>query len=507
MAKRSGARVRQVKDDAAKATRQTADTVKTAGHTTEQSIKTVDRTVKSAHQATDTTVKSVGHAEKTVKQSVRSAEKGIKATAKGTVKTAQKSIKTAEKTAKTTVKTTQQAAKAAQKTAQAAAKAAKMAAQAARTAARATVRSIRIVVKATISAVKAIIAATKALVSAIAAGGWVAVAVILIICMVALLVCSVFGIFFSSENGVSENGMTMKAVVSQINGEFTDELIRIQNEVPHDDYDITADRAEWKEVLAVYAVKTNTDPDNPLDVATIDDEKVELLREIFWDMNTIDYWVETIEHTSTSTDADGNTTTDTWYEYILHITVTSKTASEMAEQYGFNDKQKAQIEELLRPEYDSMWRAVLYGSSTGSTDIVEVAISQIGNVGGEPYWSWYGFSSRVEWCACFVSWCANECGYIEAGVIPRFAGCQSQGIPWFKAAGQWQDSGSGYIPNPGDIIFFDWEVDGESDHVGIVEYVEDGIVHTVEGNSSDSCRRRSYSINSSVIVGYGTPAY
>ena len=187
--------------------------------------------------------------------------------------------------------------------------------------------------------------------------------------------------------------------------------------------------------------------------------------------------------------------------------VTSKTAAEMAEQYGFNDEQKAQLEELLRPEYDSLWRAVLYGSLSGSTDIVEVAISQIGNVGGEPYWSWYGFDSRVEWCACFVSWCANECGYIEAGIIPRFAGCQSQGIPWFNAVDLWQDSGSGYIPNPGDIIFFDWEGDGESDHVGIVEYVEDDRVHTIEGNSSDSCRRRSYSINSSVIIGYGTPAY
>jgi len=241
-------------------------------------------------------------------------------------------------------------------------------------------------------------------------------------------------------------------------------------------------------------------------VITIDEEKVELLRTVFWDMNTIDYWIEEIEHTSTNTDEEGNTTTDTWYEYILHITVIGKTAAEMAEQYGFNDEQKAQLEELLRSEYDSLWRAVLYGSLSGSADIVEVAISQIGNVGGEPYWSWYGFDSRVEWCACFVSRCANECGYIEAGIIPRFAGCQSQGIPWFNAVDLWQDSGSGYIPNPGDIIFFDWEGDGD-DHVGIVEYVEDDRVHTIEGNSSDSCRRRSYSINSSVIVGYGTPAY
>ena len=91
-----------------------------------------------------------------------------------------------------------------------------------------------------------------------------------------------------------------------------------------------------------------------------------------------------------------------------------------------------------------MWSCVVYGSSIGSTDIVQVALAQVGNVGGQPYWSWYGFNSRVEWCACFVSWCANECGYIESGVIPKFAGCESEGVSWFKTCGLWQDGG--YTP-------------------------------------------------------------
>ena len=162
----------------------------------------------------------------------------------------------------------------------------------------------------------------------------------------------------------------------------------------------------------------------------------------------------------------------------------------------------------MADENNSLWSQVLYGITGGDGEIVTVALSQVGNVGGEPYWSWYGFSSRVEWCACFVSWCADQCGYIEAGVIPKFAACASQGVPWFQERGLWQDNS--YEPRPGDIIFFDWDdggQDGQSDHVGIVEKVENGRVYTVEGNSGDSVRQNSYPIGYYEIYGYGTPAY
>lgn len=129
-------------------------------------------------------------------------------------------------------------------------------------------------------------------------------------------------------------------------------------------------------------------------------------------------------------------------------------------------------------------------------------------VSGQPYWSWYGFNSRVEWCACFVSWCANECGYIDAGVIPKYAGCVN-GVQWFKDRGQWLDGSA--EPAPGMIIFFDWAdesgQDGLSDHTGIVQKVENGKVYTVEGNSGDSCRVNEYSIGYYEILGYGAPAY
>ena len=119
-------------------------------------------------------------------------------------------------------------------------------------------------------------------------------------------------------------------------------------------------------------------------------------------------------------------------------------------------------------------------------------------MGGQPYWSWYGFDYRVEWCACFVSWVLNQAGYSE----PKFAACQSQGIPYFSSKGRWANRGYKDIA-PGDVIFFDWEGDGSSDHVGIVIGTDGNRVYTVEGNSSDACKIRDYDLNSSVIMGYG----
>ena len=209
-------------------------------------------------------------------------------------------------------------------------------------------------------------------------------------------------------------------------------------------------------------------------------------------------------------DGHGNIveTESTVTQTYLYITVSHKTAEEMAAQYGFNEEQKGYLAELLADENNYLWSQVLYGITGGDGQIVTVALSLVGNVGGQPYWSWYGFNSRVEWCACFVSWCANECGYIDAGVIPKYAGCVN-GVQWFKDRGQWLDGSA--EPAPGMIIFFDWAdesgQDGLSDHTGIVQKVENGKVYTVEGNSGDSCRVNEYSIGYYEILGYGTPAY
>ncbi len=145
--------------------------------------------------------------------------------------------------------------------------------------------------------------------------------------------------------------------------------------------------------------------------------------------------------------------------------------------------------------------------ATAQGEIVAVALTQIGNSGGQPYWSWYGVNVRIEWCACFVSWCADQCGYIDLGIVPKFASCTS-GMNWFKGKDQWK--ANDYIPASGDLIFFDWAKngqDGSPDHVGIVERVEDGTVYTVEGNSGDAVRQRSYPVGYYEILGYATPTY
>ena len=488
---------KQAEKQAARKTRQAADKISEPVRTLRQergAVKTLDRGKKS--------IKTVDRGRKTIKQA--------SSTAKGTVKTASKSIKTAEKTAKASIKTTQQAAKAAQRTAQATARAAKATAHAARAAARAAVAAAKVAAKATIAAVKAIIAATKALIAAIAAGGWIAVLVIVIICLIGLLIGSCFGIFFSGED--SGSGYTMQNVVQEINDDYQQQIDTTKANLSHDVLEMSGSRAVWPEVLAVYAVKTTTDPDNPQEVATMDDSKKAILTDIFWEMNQISSRTETRTETVITETDDGNgnivETETTVTQTYLYITVSHKTAEEMAAQYGFNEEQKEQLAELLAEENRSLWSAVLYGIYTEDGAIVSVALSQVGNVGGEPYWSWYGFSSRVEWCACFVSWCANECGYIDTGVIPKYAGCVN-GVQWFKDRGQWMDGSA--EPAPGMIIFFDWNdengQDGLSDHTGIVEKVENGRVYTIEGNSGDSVRQNSYPVGHYEVLGYGCPDF
>lgn len=214
----------------------------------------------------------------------------------------------------------------------------------------------------------------------------------------------------------------------------------------------------------------------------------------------------------TYTDEDGDTHE---YEYrILYVKLESRPISSLAT-------------ELLTPEQLEMYQVyrqtlgnkplIFGGGSTNTSDsesldgvefvngtrpgnpeLVELAKRQVGNVGGQPYWSWYGFNSRVEWCACFVSWCYGQMGSSE----PRFAACQSQGIPWFQSHGQWGARGYDNLA-PGDAIFFDWDLDGRADHVGIVIGTDGSRVYTVEGNSGDACKIRSYDVNYECIKGYG----
>ena len=214
----------------------------------------------------------------------------------------------------------------------------------------------------------------------------------------------------------------------------------------------------------------------------------------------------------TYTDEDGN---EHEYEYrILHVKLESRPISSVATElltpaqldmyqvyrqtlgnkpliFGGGSTNTSDSESLEGVEF-------INGTRPGNPELVELAKRQVGNVGGQPYWSWYGFNSRVEWCACFVSWCYGQMGLSE----PRFAGCQSQGVPWFQSHGQWGARGYDNLA-PGDAIFFDWDLDGSADHVGIVIGTDGSRVYTVEGNSGDACKIRSYDVNYECIKGYG----
>ena len=354
------------------------------------------------------------------------------------------------------------------------------------------------VAKGVSAAAKAAAGAARSLGSLLLAGGGAALAVVLLVCLAGLVVGSAFGIFFSGED--SGSGQTIHTAIRAINQEYEDRLEGVRASHPHDALEMSGARAAWKEVLAVYAVKTTTDADGA-DVASVDEKKIQHLSEVFWEMNQIAASVEA--RTETNEGAEGEAVeVET---AVLVITVSHKTAWEMADQLRFDQNQREQLRELLSEEYDGLWNELLYGIAGGSGDLVAVALSQVGQVGGEPYWSWYGFGSRVEWCACFVSWCAGQCGLLEDGVIPKFASCGA-GVNWFQSRGQWLDGTA--TPEPGMIIFFRWYGSDSliADHVGIVERVENGRVYTIEGNSNNMVRQNSYPVGYGEIKGYGVVA-
>ena len=448
-------------------------------------------------------IKTRQQSRKTIKTTARNAEKAVKSTAKGSVKTAERGVKTAQATSKATIKTAEQTAKATKEAAKASAKAAQKAAQAAKATAKATAEATKTAVRATIAAVKVIIAGTKALISALIAGGWVSVVIILIVVLLGCAV-SLFGggggsnaytpvsaeveayepliQKYAKQYGIPEYVELIKAVMMKesggrgldpmqaAEGSFNTRYPHEPNGIQDPEYSIQCGVQELKAALI------SAEVENPIDM-----EHIKLALQGYNFGNGYISWAKT--------NYGG-------YSYANAVEFSTMQAQRLGwESYG-DTQYPAHV---LR--YYPYGRAFTSG---GNQAIVEVALTQLGNEGGQPYWSWYGFDGRVEWCACFVSWCADQCGYLDSGIVPKFAGCVD-GANWFKGNGQWQDRN--YEPTAGTIIFFDWENDGETDHVGIVEKCENGVVYTVEGNSGDACRQNQYSVGSSSIYGYGIPAY
>ena len=456
--------------------------------------------------AANSLIKTRQQGKRTIKTTARNAEKTVKTTAKGTVKATEKGVKTAKATSKTAIKTRSQTVKAAQKTAKASAKAAQKAAQTAKATAKATAEATKATVKATIAAVRAIIAGTKALISALIAGGWIAVVIILIVVLLGCAV-SLFGggsdstsytpvsaeveaytpliQKYAKQYGIPEYVELIKAVMMQesggkgsdpmqaAEGSFNKRYPHEPNGIKDPEYSIECGVQELKAALI------SAEVENPIDM-----ERIKLALQGYNFGNGYISWAKT--------NYGG-------YSYANAVEFSTMQAQRLGwEKYG-DTQYPAHV---LR--YYPYGRAFTSG---GNQAIVEVALTQLGNEGGQPYWSWYGFDGRVEWCACFVSWCADQCGYLDSGIVPKFSLC-SDGVGWFNGNGQWQ--GKDYEPKAGDIIFFDWSndgQDGDADHVGIVEKCENGVVYTVEGNSGDACRQNSYPVGYYEILGYGCPRY
>lgn len=267
--------------------------------------------------------------------------------------------KSTVKNTKTAIKTSKEVAKKTEKTAKETIKASKRATQIAKETAKRTAQGVKVAIKTTISAIKTIIAGTKALVAAIVAGGWVAVIVIIVICLVALMCSSIFGIFFSSQK-TSANSITMNTVVAECNQEFSDKLQSIQDSNPHDDYVLEGSMASWKDVLTVYTIKQSNGV-NQQDVMTIDDNKKNVIKQIFWDMNSLTSEVKDEMVTEQGTNADEMP--KQVQKKVLHIKINTKTIEQMKNDYHFSPAQNKQLAELTDNKYASLWNGVIYGAT------------------------------------------------------------------------------------------------------------------------------------------------
>ena len=443
------------------------------------------------------TVKTFERGEKTIKTVNASVKTSGKAAVKGTGKT----IKTAERTGHSAVRTTEVAARTAGQGARAAVLTTQRTAAAARQAAIAAVQTAKAAAKVTAAAVKAVIAATKALVSAILAGGWIVVLILVIVILFGALFSMVGGSNSSTVTPVSAEVEAYEPLIRQYARQYGIEeyvelikAVMMQESGGQGTDPMQASECGYN---TRYPNTPNgiTDPEYSIDVGI--QNLAACLREAGVespvDMNNIKLALQGYNYgngyISWAKENYGG------YTYANAVEFSTM----MAERNGWSGYgDKEYVSHVLR--YYVFGRIP---TGTGSQAIVQVALTQEGN-GGDTYWSWYGFSSREEWCACFVSWCADQCGYIEAGVIPKFSLC-SAGMEWFESQGQFMDGS--YVPATGDLVFFDWGNDGSVDHVGIVESVVDGNIYTVEGNSGDKVARRSYPIGYGQIVGYGVPIY
>lgn len=425
----------------------------------------------------------------TIKTSVREMRTRSIKTADRAVKPVERSVRTVRRTARiipanpgVTVKT------------------ANASARRAKAAARNSVEVVKKAAAAASKAIRAILAATKALVNAILAGSWIAITIVLVVVLLGAAL-SLFGSesgrtsyvpvseeveaytpiirVYANQYGIGEYVELIKAIMMQESGgQGFDPMqasesgynTRTPNAITDPEYSIEV------------GVQTIADSLRQAEVESpVDMENIKLALQGYNFGNGFILWAR---------ENYGG------YSAIAAIEFSNWKAAQLGWS-GYGDKQYPA--HVLR--YYPFGRAF---TAEGNQAIVEIALTQVGNVGGEPYWSWWGLSERAEWCAMFVSWCADQAGLLDTGAIPKFENCV-WGANWFKDNAGWADGSA--EPSPGDIIFFDWEPDGYPDHVGIVEKCEGGLVYTIEGNVNDDCAQGRYYVGDTCIFGYGLPAY
>ena len=476
----------------------------------------IDKIEKSASDIAGDTVEIASAAKDSVKKRIKKKVPDIRN--KKDIKTGTRTIKRADTSVKTAQKSAAQATKASQKSAIVAAKQTAATAQkvaAARKTERLAEKSADWIKK----IVKEIKKAIESLLRILSGASAVLLLILILASLIAALVASAFGIFFAGD-GSGEGTRTLQDVILEINGEYLETIDNIEKTVTHDEVTKEGYGASWPDILSVYAVYVTTKTDGATDVVHLTDDHVEILKEIFWQMTTVTYTTEVVEETVMvpDLDADGNQKKDKdgnllykeekVSKTILHITINHLSAGEEAAALSFNTEQMAQLNELLDPNYATFWAELLRGIGLGSSELVNLALSQLGNEGGEKFWRWAGLDTRCEWCALFVSWCGDQTGLRASGQIPFFS-FVSDGVDFYKDKDKWIDSSEVNSSNcdkliqPGMIIFFDWEPDGKPNHVGIVTKVSDGYIYTVEGNRGDKVAEGTYSADSSNIFGFG----
>lgn len=441
----------------------------------------------------DKTIKTWNRQERTIKTAHFSMKEMEKPFIKGTGRT----VKTAGQTGHTLIKTTEGTARMAQQGVRTAILTTQQTTIAANRAVTTGVRGTKTAAKATATAVKAILTATKDAVTAILAGGWITILFLVIVVLFGAVLTVMGGSNSSTVTPVSAEVQAYEPLIRQYARQHGIEeyvelikAVMMQESGGQGTDPMQASECGYN---TRYPNTPNgiTDPEYSIDVgiqnlaACLQAAEVESPV----DMNHIKLALQGYNYgngyISWAKENYGG------YTYANAVEFSDM----MAQRNGWSSYgDKEYVSHVLR--YYVFGRIPTGG---GNQAIVQVALTQEGN-GGETYWSWYGFTQRVEWCACFVSWCADQCGYIEAGVVPKFSLC-SAGMEWFENRGQFRDGS--YVPAAGDIVFFDWGNDGSIDHVGIVESVVDGTIYTVEGNSGDKVARRRYPIGHDEIKGYG----